>query len=270
MTASAYWRAFAAIVHRELLRFWQQRERLVAGLVRPLLWLIVFGAGFRMTLGLSITPPYQSYILYELYIVPGLCGMVQLFAGMQSSLAMIYDRAMGAMRVLMTAPFPRWFLLVARLTGGVVTSLVQVYAFLGVALLYGIDLPGWGLLTVLPALVLTGFMMGAAGLLIASLLRRVDNFAGIMNFVIFPAFFISSALYPLWRIQEANATLAQICWLNPFTHAVELIRFSLYGRVEPFALTVVVAVTALLLATAVWAYDPARSFRASRTATAAD
>lgn len=270
MTASGYWRAFAAIVHRELLRFWHQRERLIAALVRPLLWLIVFGAGFRSVLGLSITPPYQSYILYELYIVPGLCGMIQLFAGMQSSLAMVYDRAMGALRVLLTAPFPRWFLLLARLAGGVITSTLQVYAFLVITILYGIDVPWLGLLTVLPALILTGFMMGAAGLLIASFLRRVENFAGIMNFVIFPAFFLSSALYPLWRMEEANSTLAWVCALNPFTHAVELIRFALYGRLEPPALAVVLAVTALLFAAAIWAYDPARSFRAGRTAISAE
>jgi ABC-2 type transport system permease protein len=267
VNAAAYWRAFAAIAHRELLRFLHQRERLVAALVRPLLWLIVFGAGFRFALGLSITPPYQSYIPYEVYIVPGLCGMVLLFAGMQSSLAMVYDRAMGALRVLLTAPFPRWFLLSARLVGGVLTAVVQVYAFLIVALLFGIDLPWRGLLTVLPALILSGIMIGAAGLLIASFLRRVENFAGIMNFVIFPAFFLSSALYPLWRMEEANATLAWICGLNPFTHAVELIRFSLYGQFNPSALVVVVAVTGLLLVLAVWAYDPARGFRASKTAT---
>jgi ABC-2 type transport system permease protein len=267
VSASAYWRAFSAIVHRELLRFWHQRERLVAALVRPLLWLIVFGAGFRTALGLSITPPYQSYILYEVYIVPGLCGMILLFAGMQSSLAMVYDRAMGALRVLLTAPFPRWFLLLARLAGGTLTAILQVYAFLVITLLYGIDLPWQGLLTVLPALILSGLMIGAAGLLIASFMRRVENFAGIMNFVIFPAFFLSSALYPLWRVQEASPTLAWICVLNPFTHAVELIRFSLYGQFEPLALAVVMGVTVLLLAMAVWAYDPARSFRAGRTAT---
>jgi ABC-2 type transport system permease protein len=97
-------------------------------------------------------------------------------------------------------------------------------------------------------------------------MRRVENFAGIMNFVIFPAFFLSSALYPLWRMQEASPALAWICALNPFTYAVELIRFSLYGQFAPLALAVVLGVTILLLAMAVWAYDPARSFRAGRTA----
>lgn len=266
MTAAGHARAFAAVVGHELLRFAHQRGRLVAALVRPLLWLVVFAAGFRAALGLSIMPPYETYVLYEAYIVPGLCGMILLFSGMQSSLAMVYDRAMGAMRVLLTAPFPRSFLLLAKLAAGVAVSVVQVYAFLAVALAYGIDLPPIGLVTVLPALVLGGALIGAAGLLMASFLRRVDNFAGVMNFVIFPAFFLSSALYPLWKLQEASIALSWVAAVNPFTHAVELIRFALYGRLEPIALAVVAATTAALLSAAIWAYDPARGFRAARTA----
>lgn len=39
------------IVHRELIRFVHQRERFIAALVRPVLWLVVIAAGFRATLG---------------------------------------------------------------------------------------------------------------------------------------------------------------------------------------------------------------------------
>ncbi|PWL33996.1 MAG: multidrug ABC transporter permease, partial [Marivita sp. XM-24bin2] len=56
--------AMRAIVLREALRFVHQRERFIAALVRPLVWLLVFAAGFRAALGLSISPPYQTYITY--------------------------------------------------------------------------------------------------------------------------------------------------------------------------------------------------------------
>src|SRR5213083_106530 len=99
------------IVWREGLRFLHQRERFVAALVRPLVWLFIFAAGFRQVLGISIIPPYETYILYEVYITPGLMAMIQLFNGMQSSLSMVYVREMGNMRMLLVSPFPRWFLL---------------------------------------------------------------------------------------------------------------------------------------------------------------
>ena len=104
MNLMHYVRAFNGIVWRELLRFLQQRERFFAALVRPLIWLIIFAAGFRAALGISIIPPYQTYITYDVYITPGLLAMIQLFKGMQSSLSMVYDREMGSMRVLLTTP----------------------------------------------------------------------------------------------------------------------------------------------------------------------
>ena len=94
------------IVWREALRFLHQRERFVSALVRPLVWLFIFAVGFRQVLGVSIIPPYETYILYEVYITPGLMAMIQLFNGMQSSLSMVYDREMGNMRTLLVSPCP--------------------------------------------------------------------------------------------------------------------------------------------------------------------
>ena len=251
-----YLRCLAGILAREALRFVNQRARFVASLVRPLLWLVIFAAGFRSVLGVSIAPPYATYILYEVYITPGLVGMILLFGGMQSSLSMVYDREMGAMRVLLVSPIPRWFLLFAKLLAGVLVSLMQVYVFLAIAWAFGVRPPGMGYVLVLPALVLTGIMVGAIGLLLSSLVRQLENFAGVMNFVIFPVFFASSALYPLWRIAEANPWLYQVCRLNPFTHGVELIRFSLYGQLNLTALLVVMAAAIAFLVLAVLAYEP--------------
>ncbi|PWC73878.1 multidrug ABC transporter permease [Azospirillum sp. TSH100] len=250
--------AFRGIVAREVLRFIHQRERFLGALVRPLVWLFVFAAGFRAALGIAIIPPYETYIPYEVYIVPGLIGMIQLFNGMQGSLSMVYDREMGSMRILLTSPLPRAFLLVARLLGGVVVSILQVAAFLLIVRLYGIDLPVWAPLTVLPALLLNGLMLGALGMVLASTIRQLENFAGVMNFVVFPLFFLSSALYPLYRMEEAGPLLWWLCSLNPFTHGVELIRFALYGRIDGLALAVVTGATLLFAALAVRGYSPVR------------
>ena len=204
------------------MRFFYQRERFLAALVRPLVWLLVFAAGFRAVLGISIIPPYETYITYEVYIVPGLIGMIQLFNGMQSSLSMVYDREMGSMRVLLTTPLPRWFLLVSKLAAGAAVSVLQVYAFLLIAWLFGIEFHPLGYVLILPALILSGLMLGAVGMFISSTVRQLENFAGVMNFVIFPAFFLSSALYPLWHMRESSVLLYRISAANPFTHAVEL------------------------------------------------
>ena len=259
-----YLTCFSGIVTRELLRFVNQKERFLSALVRPLLWLFIFAAGFRSVLGVSIIPPYETYVLYEVFVTPGLAAMIQLFNGMQSSLSMVYDREVGSMRVLLTSPFPRWFLLLCKLAAGIVVSLVQVYVFLAIARLWEVEMPPLGYLAALPAFVAVGLMLGSMGLFLSSLVRQLENFASVMNFVIFPMFFASSALYPLWRIRESSEALYLVCVANPFSHAVELIRHALYGSFEPVACAIVLATTAVFFTLAVLAYDPGRGIMSRR------
>lgn len=253
---AGYLTCMAGICWREALRFLNQRGRFLSALVRPLVWLFIFAAGFRSVLGVSIIPPYETYVLYEVYVTPGLVAMIQLFNGLQSSLSMVYDREVGAMRILLVSPYPRWFLLVSKLVAGIGVSLLQVYAFLLVAWFWEVELPPIGYVAVIPALMLSGLMLGAMGLLMSSVFRQMENFASVMNFVIFPMFFASSALYPLWRVQESSLVLWWICTLNPFTYAVELIRFALYGQFAPLAALVVAGCALGFLAGAILAYDP--------------
>lgn len=255
--------ALQAIVLRELLKFSQQTGRLVSALVRPLLWLAVFAAGFRNVFGVAIVEPYDTYIPYDVYIAPGLVGMVLLFNGMQSSLAMVYDREMGLMRLLLTAPLPRPWLLWSKLCATALLSVLQALAFVVVALLIGTELPlaGWPALHALVALVAGALMLGALGLLLSVYIKQLENFAGTMNFVIFPMYFMSTALYPLWKLQESGAEwVYQLARFNPFTHAIEWLRFALYGKDPGMAPYVVVGCGIVFFVVACWGYDPQRGF----------
>lgn len=299
----AYMSCFRGIVLREVLRFVHQRERFLSALVRPLIWLFIFAAGFRQTFGVSPIQPYVTYVLYETYVTPGLVGMILLFNAMQSSLSMVYDRETGAMRTLLVSPFPRSFLLSSKLLGGVFVAVMQAYTFFLIARLWDAwtweKQPDWasmvmaipqnlhqtwnqfltvdpaplGYLMVLPALIMAGLMLGSLALFMSSVIRQLENFAGVMNFVIFPMFFMSSALYPVWRLKESSPFLASLAWANPFTHAVELIRFALYGQVGPTLengsvdlthLSIVVACTVVFLGAAIFAYNPSKGLIARR------
>src|SRR5215475_13283429 len=232
-------RAMRAVTMREFVKFVQQRGRLLSALVRPLMWLAVFAAGFYNVFGISIIPPYKTYIPYQVYIAPGLLGIILLFHGMQSSLSMVYDREMGVMWLLLTTPLPRWVL--------------------PACILFDVRFEPIAWLTVLPALIVSGLMLGALWLFLSVYIRQVENFAGAMNFVMFPMFFFSSALYPLWRLREGGSEF--IYWVsvvNPFTHAVEMIRFALYGMVAPVSTLVVCGSTMLFFLLATIGYDPQR------------
>tara|TARA_B100000989_G_scaffold298919_1_gene291068 strand:+ start:409 stop:1212 length:804 start_codon:yes stop_codon:yes gene_type:complete len=258
MNILSFFICFKGIVLREALRFVHQRERFFSALVRPLVWLGIFAAGFRSVLGVAIIPPYETYITYEVYIAPGLIAMIQLFNGMQSSLSMVYDREMGSMKTMLVSPIPRWFLLISKLLAGVFVSILQVYAFLLIASFWDIKLPVAGYLTILPALIISGLMLGALGMFLSSAIKQLENFAGVMNFVIFPMFFASSALYPLWKIEETSVWLYFVCLYNPFTYSVEVIRFLMYSNFNFEYTAGVIIFSIIFLFLAIIGYDPAR------------
>lgn len=258
--------AMRAICGREVHKFLRQPGRLVSSLVRPALWLVVFAAGFQNVFGVAIVPPYETYIEYRVYMVPGLVMMICLFNGMQSSLAMVYDREMGVMRLLLTAPLPRSYLLLCKLMAGAFLSMLQTTAFFVMALLFGVDLTLAQILIGLPVALLGALMLSALGLALSVHIRQLENFAGTMNFVIFPMFFLSSALYPLWKVRESGAEwIYVVAQFNPFTHAIEVLRFALYGQLELTSLLVVATAGVVFFVLAVAGYNPQRGLiRASR------
>ncbi|WP_368028715.1 ABC transporter permease [Arcobacter sp. s6] len=220
------------IVYKELIRFLKQKSRFFSALVRPLLWLFIFSVGFKTALGLAIIPPYETYITYETYIVPGLVGMVLLFNGMQSSLTMIFDREMGSMKILLTSYINRNYLLFCKMFATAIVSTLQAITFLIVAILYGVDISYGAIILTIPIIMISSIILNAFALFISSVIKQLENFATVMNFVIFPMFFLSSALYPLWKIKDSSLLLFNISSYNPFTYVVEAIRFSLYEKFD--------------------------------------
>src|SRR5262249_32651855 len=154
-------------------------------------------------------------------------------------------------------PLPRWLLLLCKLVAGTALSVVTCYVFLAVCILFDVTFDWRGWLTVLPALIGSGLMLGALWLFLSGHVRQLENLAGAMNFVMFPMFFFSSALYPLWKLREGGSELLYyVALANPFTHAVELIRYALYGLFEPVGAIVVAGCTVVFFVLAVIGYDP--------------
>ena len=93
----------------------------------------------------------------------------------------------------------------------------------------------------------------------AKVIVIIENFASTMNFVIFPMFFMSSALYPLWKLKESGAEwLYWVATVNPFTHMVELVRYAMYEQLNLTSLAVVGGSTLVFFAWAAYGYDPQR------------
>ena len=120
MNKSIFIKSFLAILEREIIKLINQKGRLLSSLIRPSLWLFIFAAGFGNIFGISIIPPYETYITYQVYVLPGLIGIIMLYNGMQSSLSMVYDREMGMMRLLLVSPIPRWYMLLSKIVASTI------------------------------------------------------------------------------------------------------------------------------------------------------
>ncbi|MGO3295414.1 MAG: ABC transporter permease [Marinobacter sp.] len=259
MSPLHYWHCFAGIQLREWRRFWQQRNRFATALIRPILWLFILASGLGLSTKGATLPGASGPVSYQMYLIPGLCAMVILFNSMQSALSMVYDRELGSMRVLLVSPLPRPFLLFAKLLAMGSLSVIQVLVFLAVTWAVGFRGPPAGYITAIPALFVSALMLGALGLVIATWIRQLENFAGVMNFVIFPVFFLSSALYPLENFAPDSPILFWAGLVNPFTHAVEAIRFSLSAQWHWQSFSISVFSTLVLCLIAIQGFQPQRT-----------
>jgi ABC-2 type transport system permease protein len=236
------------VVARELRRFSRQRGRLLSTFARPLLWLVVFGSGLEHVVANEGTVSYKQFML------PGIYGMVLLFSTMLSALATVHDREFGPIRMLLVAPLPRSFAVVAKTVSATVLGIVQVLLVLPLIWILGLRPSVLDLLGFAGALLVSSLALASVGMVVASRLRSIENFAAIMNFVMFPMLFLSGALYPAATLP---GFLQPFVRANPLAYAIDLMRHPLLAGLHPgnlgsqhaagFDVGVLVAVSAVLL-----------------------
>jgi ABC-2 type transport system permease protein len=257
-------RAARAIVWRDLWRFGREYGEIIAALARPTIWLVL-AVGMQSAFGQLMFEPASTFGSLAEYMVPGLVGLVLLYNGVQSALAVVYDRKAMLLRSFLAAPLPRWYLLGCKLLAAAIIGVLQAYGFLLIATILDIYVPWSGALAMLPAIFLGALTLGAVGFFLAVFLRPLHNAAGTIVFVIIPVFLLSSALYPLWRFRENGVDILYVlAAANPLTHAVELVRFAAYDEVNLVALAVVVGSGLVAFVAAVIGYDPQRGLDAPR------
>ena len=217
-------RPILAVLYREVLKLARQRTRLLASMVRPMIWLLVIGSGFGAVLGGS------GGLSYQQFLAPGVLGMTMLFGAMLSALTMVYDKESGVMRMLVIAPFPHYWIVIVKTLSAVVAALLQAVMLLVLLALLGyLRFSSIDLALLVAGLVLVPFACAAIGMLAAAFTRTLDNFAAVMNFVIFPVFFLSGSLYPITQLPP---WLKAVAMLNPYTYGVDLLKHALLGGVE--------------------------------------
>jgi ABC-2 type transport system permease protein len=247
------------IAYREFLRFIQDRMRMISSFTMPVIFLIIFGAGFGELIGQMM--PGVNYIQF---MYPGILAMTVLMTSIMSGVSIVWDREFGFLKEVLVSPLNRSGILLGKAVGGAGIAVMQGLIMLVIAPFVGVSL-SWGIvLGLIPLIIILSLSLSALGLLIGARMRSQQGFQLTMQLVIFPMMFLSGIFFPLTNVATWMEVLSKI---NPVTYAIDAIRQVFLGTqaagVTIFSHTMgiwesallVSAVGVVLLIGAIWAFN---------------
>jgi len=208
-----------AVWLREFKVYLREKERVISSLISPLLWIFAFGTG----LGSVVT---LEGVNYRTYIYPGVLVMSVLFSSMFYGVYVIWDRKLDFLKEVLVAPVSRTSIFLGKVLGGCTDVMIQATALLALGFFIGVPLPVQTLVLVFGLLLLIAVTMVSLGLSIGANMKSPEGFMLVVNFVMWPLFFFSGALFPLdnlppWLLGASS--------LNPLTYGVDAIRGEIIG-----------------------------------------
>jgi ABC-2 type transport system permease protein len=208
---------------RELKRFYRAKSRVIGSMVMPLFFLFFLGFGFTKTAVQGV----PEGVDYMTFLVPGILGMTLLFSSMLAGISVLWDREFGFLKEIMVAPVSRITIVLGRIAGGMTTSMIQGILILLLSLFLGFKITGIiPFLSAIIFMILISTTFIGLGLVFASKMTDIHGFQMIINFVVFPLFFLSGALFP---IENLPAEIRILSYLDPLTYGVDGLRATLIG-----------------------------------------
>ncbi len=206
---------------RQMKRYFRSKSRIIGAIGQPLLFLLALGYGLGSVYKAAGRGDYVEFL------VPGIIVQTLLFSGVFWGIQILFDKRFGFLKEMLVAPVSRLRILMGNALGGTTISLIQALLVLVISLALGFH-PQWETMPLaLLIMAMLSLMLTSFGAAIASMVEDFQGFQAINNFLIFPLFFLSSALYPLTNAPDA---LRWIASANPITYAVDALRYSMIGQ----------------------------------------
>ncbi len=256
---TGFFRSVWVIAYRELLRFIQDRPRMFSSFTMPLVFLVIFGAGFGKLIGQMM--PGVDYIQF---MYPGILAMTVLMTSIMSGVSIVWDREFGFLKEVLVSPLNRSGVLAGKAIGAATIAIIQGAIMLVLAPFLNVPIDLGTVLALLPLLLILSLCLSGLGLLIGARMRSQQGFQILMQLVIFPMMFLSGIFFPISGVVTWLEVLSK---LNPVTYGIDAIRQVFLGTemagVTVFGHTmsilesalVVAAVGAVLLAAAIWVFN---------------
>ena len=256
---TGFFRSVWVIAYREFLRFIQDRPRMFSSFTMPLVFLVIFGAGFGKLIGQMM--PGVDYIQF---MYPGILAMTVLMTSVMSGVSIVWDREFGFLKEVLVSPLNRSGVIVGKAIGAATIAIIQGAIMLVLAPILNVPIDLGTVLALLPLLLILSLSLSGLGLLIGARMRSQQGFQILMQLVIFPMMFLSGIFFPVSGVATWLEVLSKI---NPVTYGIDAIRQVFLGTevagVTVFGHTmgilesalVVAVVGVVLLAAAIWVFN---------------
>jgi ABC-2 type transport system permease protein len=213
MTAHAG--AVAALVRREVVRFWRERTRVVGAVLQPLLFWAFFGSGLAASFRLPGGPGYAAWLF------PGTVVLILLFTAIFSTISVIEDRREGFLQGALVAPVPRGVIVLGKVLGGTLLAALQAGAVLLAGPLVGAGAGPAAFLRALALVTIIGFALTSMSFAMAWRMRSTQGFHAIMTVFLMPLWLLSGAFFPAAGVPR---WLGLLMTINPLTYGVAALR----------------------------------------------
>ncbi len=204
-----------AVWLREAKIYTREKERLISSVISPLLWIFGFGAGVGSTV--DVIEGFN----YQVFIYPGIVVMTVLFTSLFYGIYIIWDRKLDFLKEVLVAPVSRASVFAGKMLGGATDAMIQVIFLLMIGLFISVPLTPLIVVEAFLMLLLISTAMVSIGLVIGANLQSPEGFSLVINFVMWPMFFFSGALFPT---NNLPAWLAAVTYVNPLTYGVDALR----------------------------------------------
>ena len=217
-------RAIKIVWRRELIRFRNDRMRIVTSLVQPLLFLFVLGSGLQ-----ALSSAGTHGVNLKTFIYPGVLCISVMFTAMFSAASIVWDREFGFLREMMVAPVRRGSIIIGKALGGATVASFQGITLIVLAPLVHVPYTPQLIVGILAIQALLAFAITAFGLMVAVRIKQMQTFMGVMQMIVMPMFFISGALFPVIGLPVWLGILNR---LDPLTYAVDPMRRLVFSNLD--------------------------------------
>jgi len=209
-------RAVWVVAYREMLRFIADRSRLVSSFAFPLMFLVVFGAGFSRIVG-----NISGDVDFIQFIYPGIIAMTVVMSSLFAGISIVWDREFGFLKELLVAPLNRSGIVLGKAVGGSATALGQGIVMLVLAPILGVSLTPLLVVKLIPMVLVLSLSLSGLGILVATRMRSQQGFQVVVQLMIFPLIFLSGVFFPVDNVPTWMEVIAKV---NPLSYGVDAIR----------------------------------------------